>query len=229
MEAHLSGSTLTVLEGKALEPKEPRRIEICGILDSPLRWIDSRKEQLPAKQCNIVVNRDKMSITLTVGETEHYNTVITGALSVHPDFLKFKINTGEYLTSSDMAQLIKMNRSFFENQSVAMNLVHDLQNFKAKVDREIELADNNRGNTRLLKEQTVESNLPESFKLNLPVFKGTEKLLIEVEVYIKPDDLCCTLISPQANDIIQDIRDRAIDEVVEKIRSVTAEIVIIEV
>jgi hypothetical protein len=121
-----------------------------------------------------------------------------------------------------------MNRSVFENRDEAMKLVAELQNFKAKVDKEVELKSDNRGNTTNLRSQVVTSNIPKSFKVNLPIFKGQKSELIEVEVYIRDHDLCCTLVSPEANDSIEMTRDAIIDKQLEKISETCPEIVIIE-
>ena len=228
IEVTAHGNEITVREGEALKLREPQAIVIEGVLDSPLRWLAKRKSTLNELNCCVIVNREAMEIALLVDEKSHYRDTINGRLEAHPDFKKFGINNGEYLTNFEMAQLFKMNRSCFENQSVAMKLVSELQNFKAKVDKEIESADNNRGDRRLLLAQTVNSNLPESFKLSLHIFKGTPKQTFEVEVYIRPDDLCCTLVSPAANDLIAAILDREIDSILDKIKELTPEIVIIE-
>lgn len=45
--------------------------------------------------------------------------------------------------------------------------------------KEMELSDDKRGNRRALVAQTVESNLPESFKIELPIFKGMPKVTIK--------------------------------------------------
>ena len=177
---------------------------------------------------HIIVNRDQMSIRLVTDERNHFCTRIFGQLTYHPDFLKFGINQGEYMTPRDMAHLIKMNRSCFENHDVAMKLVKDLTEFKAKVNSQIENSDNNRGDKRLLLEQTVTSNLPESFKLCIPVFKGMKKETFEVEVYIRSEDMTCTLVSPGANDFIASVRDLAIDATLADIAELRADIVVLE-
>lgn len=41
-----------------------------------------------------------------------------------------------------------------------MKLVSELRNFKAKIDKELELSDDKRGNQRILKSQFVERNHP---------------------------------------------------------------------
>lgn len=102
---------------------------------------------------------------------------------------KFAINTGDYIGAFEMADMIKAYRSYFTSQADAMKLVNELRNFKAKIDKEIEASDDKRGNTKFLRSQIVESNLPKSFKLEIPIFKGQPKKTIEVEVEVNPDNL----------------------------------------
>ena len=180
-------------------------------------------------RCHILVDRDKMSITLVINEKDHFGDIIRGTLELSPDFERFGINTGEYRTTLEMAEFIKMNRAFFENRSEAMNLVYQLRKFKAKVDKEVEAEyQPNKGDKRVLIQQVVDSNIPESFNVLLPLFKGYSKQNIEVETYFNPDDMTCTLVSPGANESIIDFKDEAINEVLEKIKELASEIVIIE-
>ena len=170
-----------------------------------------------------------MAISLQCYENSYYGERITGKLELSPVFQKFGINSGEYLTNFEMAELFKMNRSYFESKTTAMNLVTQLQNFKAKVDKDIENMDNKRGDRRILVNQVVQSNLPEAFNLVLPVFKGQPKQTISVEVYVEPNNFNCCLMSPEANDLIHDLTDKLIDEVLEGIKEVAPDIVIIEI
>ena len=109
-----------------------------------------------------------------------------------------------------------------------MKLVSELQNFRAKVDKEIENSNNNRGDRRMLVNQVVQSNLPEAFNLIIPLFKGTPKSTIQVEVYVNPNDFSCTLVSPEAVEIMQGARDNIIDSVLTEIINLCPGIVIIE-
>lgn len=229
---------LVIREGEAPEPREPKIINLIGILDSPYRWLEKRYEggyvksevngSIPIEFCHVAVDRENMTIELHIGEQNYFGSTITGRLEFHPKFKKFGVNSGEYITTFEMAEKIKMHRSYFENHSVAMGLVSILKNFKAKVDREIEVSDNNRGNKRALIDQVVDSNLPESFTLAIPVFKGMPADPFECEVYFRAEDLTCTLVSPMANDIIEGFRDGAIDEQIEYIRDLAPGLVIIE-
>ena len=224
----LERGELIIREGNALELHEPNIIRIAGIIDTPARWLEKRVNTLVQLSCHVLVDREDLKLTLVCDETNHYSTVLSGSMELSEQFRKFGVNSGKYITNHEMAQLFKMNRTCFENQSIAMKLVTDLQNFSAKVAKEIESKDNNRGDVRLLKAQIVTSNLPEWFNLYMPIFKGTDKTSFEVEVYINPNDLSCTLISPESNDIIEELRDESIDKVLDRITAVCPDIVIIE-
>ncbi|PPL04920.1 hypothetical protein [Parapedobacter indicus] len=220
---------LIIREGKALPALEPLKVKIAGILDSPFRFLQKRVGEIDQKKAFITVNRESLTITLDFNEDDPYsNGQIVGVITEHPTFKKFGINSGHYRTTYEMAELIKMNRSAFENIQVAMKLVHELKNFKAKVEKDLEKNNDDRGNRKILLQQTVESNVPEKFKVVMPIFKGMPKETFEVEVYFNPDDLTCTLVSPEANDTLEEIRDSAIDEVLHEIEEIAPDIVIIE-
>lgn len=221
---------IVIREGKAMEIHEPVKVGISGTLDAPARWLETRMRLGLVNQGtnHVLVDRERLSITLQCNENNHYGSKITGSLIVSPEFKRFGINEGEYITNFEMAELFKKNRSLFETKSIAMKMVTELQNFRAKVDKEIEKSDNNRGDKRLLINQVVQSNLPEAFNLCIPIFKGTPKQTINVEVYISPSDFSCTLTSADVNDLLAEMRDNEMDAVLERIKAVCPDIVIIE-
>jgi hypothetical protein len=223
-----SNNEVILREGQAQIIKEPEIIFIEGILNSPLKWLQKRAKTITELEAYILVDRNALNIHLVTDEVNFYRTEVKGKLELHPKFLLFGINGGVYITAFAMAELIKMNRSFFDNHTTAMELVTALKNFKATVNKEIEKADNSRGDKKILIDQVVKSNIPETFVLKLPIFKGEPKHDIEVEVYFNPDDLTCTLISPQANDKLEETRDSAIDNVLKEIKAITNDIAIIE-
>ena len=63
-----------------LEIKEPERVMIDGTIDAPYRWLEKRIDLINQKSSNIIVNRDKMGMILTINETNYYQDVITGVL-----------------------------------------------------------------------------------------------------------------------------------------------------
>lgn len=222
--------TLEIREGDALPLREPVKVRIDGVIDTPFKWLEKRVAEINQKTSHIIVNRDKMVIALIIDETNHYRAEVSGKLEYHPDFLALGINQGNYITPIQMAELIKMNRSLFENRQTAMELVSLLRAFKGRIDKEVEAEFNpNKGDKRLLIAQKVDSNLPPSFNVCVPVFKGQNKQTFAVETYFNPDDLTCTLVSPDANDHEKEVRDSIIDSVLESIREVAGDIAILEV
>lgn len=77
----------------------------------------------------------------------------------------------------------------------------------------------------------VNSNLPKSFKVNLPIFKGVQADEFEVEFYANVDGKSFTLmlVSPGAMQAIEDIRDKVIDEQLDLIKALAPDIAIIEI
>lgn len=222
------GKETIIRFGDALPLKEPKAVSISGTIDAPARWIEKRKDDIVSADAHILVDRDHMSITLKTDENSAYSDQIIGTLTLSSEMQEFGINTGEYMSCFDMADRIKQLRTYFETQQEAMKLITELRSFKAKIDKELELSDDKRGNQKIMRAQTVESNLPKSFKVNMPIFKGTEKRTFEVEVEINPNDLSCTLVSPDAHDIVVQERDSQMDGVLVRIAEAAPNIVIIE-
>lgn len=222
------GKDMVIRFGDALPLKEPKYVSIHGTIDAPARWVEKRKDDIVSADAHILVDRDRMTITLNTDENNFYSDQIVGTLTLSTEMQEFGINTGEYMSCFDMADRIKQLRTYFETQQDAMKLVTELRNFKAKIDKELELSDDKRGNQKIMRAQTVESNLPKSFKVNMPIFKGTEKRTFEVEVEINPNDLSCTLVSPDAHDIVVQERDNQMDAVLGRIGDAAPNIVIIE-
>lgn len=228
-ELNTEESKETVIRfGDALPLKEPKAVSISGTIDTPARWVEKRKDDIVSADAHVLVDRDHMTITLNTDENSAYSDKIVGTLTLSTEMQEFGINTGEYMSCFDMADRIKQLRTYFETQQEAMKLVTELRNFKAKIDKELEMNDDKRGNQMIFKAQTVESNLPKSFKVNMPIFKGTGKRTFEVEVEINPNDLSCTLVSPDAHDIVVQERDSQMDGVLVRIAEAAPNIVIIE-
>ena len=76
----------------ALDPKEPERVVINGTIDASFRWLEKRVELINQKETNIIVNRDKMGLALTIDETSYYQTEIKVILQSSKELLEFGIN-----------------------------------------------------------------------------------------------------------------------------------------
>lgn len=221
-------------EGKApvaLDPKEPERVVINGTIDAPLRWLEKRVELINQKASNIIVNRDEMVLALTIDETSYYQAEISGVLQASKEMQEFGINTNKKWEPIKLSQFFKMHRAFFKDKSENMMLVSTLKNFKAKINQDIERSKEENGSKVDNYSQVVDSNLPKSFKLNIPLFKGFACEEIEIEFYADVDgrDVSLSLVSAGANEAIEEYKNKVIDEQLDAIRGIAPDIVIIEV
>lgn len=124
-----------------------------------------------------------------------------------------------------------MNRAFFTDKNANMTLVSACKNFTATVNNAIERSIKENGDRTDNFAQVVNSNLPESFTLSIPVFKGGDKENLEVETFAKIDgrNVAFVLMSPGAEETLETLRDTAIDKELEAIKEIAPEIAIIEI
>ena len=103
-------------------------------------------------------------------------------------------------------------------------------NYKADINQKVEQSAEGNGNRSDIFTQVVNSNLPKSITLNLPIFKGYKPQPVEIEFFAKVDgrDVSFLLISPGANETLEAHRDEAIDAALGEIRDLAPEIAIIE-
>ena len=201
-------------EGQALPLHELKTLTLAGSINAPGDFLDVRREQFPIAGTHVIVNRDKGYIQVSSQDREDIGKIIIqGTLEPHPDVVRAGINDQDSSRSlNELASWIKMNRKLFDSKVIAMNLVAILRNFKATVNKTLEDKNDDRANYSVLREQVVNSNIPESFDLTLPLFVGFKPVKFAVEVVIDPDDFSCALISPDAADEIRRLKEVTLDE-----------------
>jgi len=228
---------VTVREGEAikvLDPKAPVKTNLSGVIGVPFEYLAKRVTtgQFTQERSHLIVNREEIKLSLVINEDDEYQRgQVDGTLDYHPKFVEFGINTGKAWTPTGLGLFFKMNRAFFPDKSANMKLVTDLMNFSATVNNKIERAVKENGDRTDNFAQEVNSNLPPSFTLNVPIFKGMNAESLEVETFAKVDgrEVAFTLLSPGANQTLEEIRDKAIDTQLDQIREIAPNIAIIEV
>lgn len=123
-----------------------------------------------------------------------------------------------------------MNRSFFADRAENMKLVTALMNYEGTVNAQVKQGCDAKGNRTDNFSQVVQSNLPESFKLHIPIFKGRPAEDLEVETFasVNGRDIRFILLSPGAEETLESIRDATIDEELDTIKEIVPNIAIIE-
>jgi hypothetical protein len=217
-----------------LTVKPPIKLAISGVITAPTEFLKQRlseKDQIDPKRCHILVDREQISIVLVFNENDEYNTgSIKGILSLHPKFIEFGINSGKVWAPIELGMFLKMNRAFFPDKTVNMNLVTELMNFTATVNNSIDRSAKENGDRTDKFAQTVNSNLPKAFTLIIPIFKGKPAETLEVETFanVNGREVSFVLLSPAANQTMEEIRDKVIDEQIDVIRLLAPDIAIIE-
>lgn len=227
---------------KELDPKEPQTVGILGVLSSSLDWLKKRFiadgdgidtiDGIAINQCHVIVNREDMSIELVIDEKNYYEHSIKGALSMHPKFKDFCINTGRMFEPKKLGDFFKMNRTYFSSREENMDVVTKLKSLLIKTQQELSKSDNNRGNIDMsFKQNVLDSNLPESFKLRMPIFKGMPAQDFDVELYAHIDgaQTYVSLVSPAASELVEEHRNTCIDAVIDEIKELAPNLVVIEI
>lgn len=223
---------LIIRSGEAPKLREPEQVSLMGTISAVSRFLANRFH-VPGydwKNSRIEVNREDREIRLVANENSYYRTTVTGRLIIAPEFERWEINTGRQYEAKELAEFVKMNRSAFQSKSEAMQLSTQLSNLKIKTDKELEKADNNRGEMRYaITQKVIEMNIPDAITLSLPLFKGERNETFKVEIYVNPSSFEVSLVSPEAQEYIQSSVNRIIDEEIVKVNEVTKdEILIIE-
>lgn len=220
------------LAGKVLDEKAPISTDVAGVLSTPLDWLEKRVATIDQKKAKILVEREKYTITLIVNESDPYNkATISGTAELSEVFKKFGINDPNAgWVPAKLGQFIRLNRAAFEDKEQCMKLVSALKNFKANAQSQIEKQHDPSGSRAEVYRQTVESNLPKSFTVKIPIFTGPEKTTFDVEFdhYLTDGEVFLQLVSPGAKEISDEWRDTAIDRVLNEIRGIAPDIAILE-
>lgn len=226
--------TLTILHGEApkkLNELAPVKIEIAGTIDAPLRWLEKRIGDIDQHKAYLHVNRDKLHMVLIIAEDDPYRRgTVSGKLQLSDIFQALGINSGKEWVPETLGQFLKLHRTYFPNRDENNAVVFALKQFEAKVNQTVQRETKENGNRAMVFRQAVDSNIPEAFKLRLPIFSGGDPMEIDVETYASIDgsDVTVSLQSAGAYDAIEDVKLNAIGRVIEQIREVAPELVIIE-
>lgn len=207
---------------KVLDEGAPVKTEIRGTISSVSRYLDKRINLTDKENAVILVDRENVKIKLIINMDDPYRRgFVEGVLEFDPRFEAFGINnTSQAWQPVPLAMFMKMNRSFFTSKEENMKYVSTLMNYKATIEQKVERNRNEKGDITDNFQQVVNSNLPQVFHLSIPIFKGYPKESIEVETFANVDgrDVRFALLSPGANDTLEDLRDKAIDEELEEIK-----------
>lgn len=159
-------------------------------------------------------------------------STVKGTIQFSDVFRKLAINREDaWFDPQKLAAFFRLNRSIFPTIEDAMALTSQLQHLKAKVDADFEKhKDTYTGSRSEIYHQEVSHNLPKSFYIIIPIYKGSkaEKYEVEFDVDIIDGRILLQLKSPAMNDLVQKSLDEIIDRELDRIRTAAPDLVIIE-
>lgn len=219
----VDGNEIIIREGNALPPVAPKKIKIEGDIKTVSSFLVKRKLAIEGKsglqeinpdRALVTVNKEALSIKLELDPENEYGTEVTAKLSYTPELEQFCINKNKLFNREELIKLIRFNKIWFADPEAHDKLLKAYQAFTATVNANIGKESDTRGNVSNNYKKTVETNVPDSFVLNIPIFKGMQKRIFRVEIAIESTDASTKfwMESVELNEIIQIETDAIISE-----------------
>lgn len=215
-------TSLVVLKGKAPEQFNNQPITIVGTISAPARFIEGRREDFKNTNKHCLVSKTDGLIRLVLNEQSVADKyIVQGQIEISKKFKSLGINLDNvHYSPEELANKLKLLRSMFVSNMEHASICATLRNLKAKVNADIDKADDRKGNVTKNFKQTVESNMPDAIKLKLPLLEGEDPIEIEVNVILEAhgSDIKCSLESIDASELIETQFAERVNQEIEKIK-----------
>jgi hypothetical protein len=214
--------SVVILTGTAPEQFNNRPIKIEGNIDAPSRFIEGRKDEFEDTSRHCKVSKTDGKIHLIINEQSVVDKYeVTGQIQIAKKFKNLAINEPKAYSPEELANKLKLLRNLFPSNLEHATICQTLRNLKAKINADIEKADDRKGNVERNFKQTVESNMPDAITLKLPLLEGEPATLVEVNVILEANgnsSINCYLESVDAAELIETLFEQRVEEEVEKIK-----------
>lgn len=179
---------IIILHGNA--PKEilPVNVKIDGDIKTFAAFITSRKvngfstQFVDPTKAIVIVDKNDLTITLEVDPENVYGAKVVSTLELADELTEFYINKDKIFTKDALVKLLKFNRLFFPDKEAHGKLIEQLRKSNSTVNIAAGDSSDERGNKEREFKKTVETNIPASFMLNIPIFKGFSPVPFSVEI-----------------------------------------------
>jgi hypothetical protein len=214
---------VVILTGASPTQHNNKPIKIEGNIDAPSRFIEGRKNdfQKITRYCKVSKTDGKIHLIINEQSVVDKYEVI-GQIQIAKKFKNLAINDSSHsYTPEGLANKFKLLRNLFESNLQHSQICATLRNLKAKINSDIEKADDRKGNVERNFKQTVESNMPDAITLKLPLLEGEPAVSVEVNVILEANGnngINCFLESVDAAEIIETLFENRVEEEVEKIK-----------
>lgn len=183
------GSTLTVLQGETLPLKHPKKISLSGNINAVKEFLTKRTaingailQKVDKSSAVIVVDEDKLTISLHLDPENQDGTEIVGKLEFTEYLKQFCINENKTFTQTELVKILRFSKQLFETPDKHEALLKAYQSFDFSVAIKAAAEADQRGSKSNSLQKIVTTNLPQDFILSLPLFKGQERESFRVEI-----------------------------------------------
>lgn len=178
----------TLLIGKANTPAEKEIFEAVnfkGLIAAPADFLLDKVDAKLIKKENVLIMVDETEETIIL-HSDYGNKlkhIVQGKLVKNPDLAPLKINTNETFTLKDMIKVLRFRRKLFNSEEEFKAIINTLMTFNAKINVELKLENDNRGNITEELVMKAKTNMKLHFTLNAAAFKGGPVAKFKVDIY----------------------------------------------
>jgi len=194
-----------IREGKALELKEPLKVNFTGTIQSVVNYFEKRQNVCNAENSRVEYDYEAGTLKLIINEKNHYHDTIQGKIQFSKEYEQFGINTDKLWSPEALVKFLKMNKQWFPDNERHLALVGAVQKNNAKINSSLEKEKDDRGNKTDNFNRTVETNIPVEMTLQMKLFKGSERVytfIIEIGVDATDTGIRIWFMSPELAEII---------------------------
>lgn len=235
----------------------PETLNIKGTIVTVREWLGKRKDLIDINNCRLVVDRDAAKMTLIINECNSRpsfeewqlqglkkedlcvsfapRSTISGSIEFTDTYKKLRINDDFFWNPIKLSKFLRLNRAIFgtDNKEDGMALVSLLKNVRTKMTGDYEKKKELHGQISKTEyfNMEISHNLPQSFIIELSIFKGSpkEKYEIEIDSDFVDGEILVQLLSPAVNEDVENARDTLIDNELDAIKLMCPNLVIVEV
>jgi hypothetical protein len=214
---------VTILEGTAPAQYNNLPVDILGNIDAPSRFIEGRKADFQESRRHCKVSKTDGVITLILNEQSVVDKyIVQGKIEISKKFKSLGINNDKQgYSPEELANKLKLLRSLFVSNLEHSSICNILRDLKAKINADIEKANDRKGNVTENFKVALESNMPDSITLKIPLLEGEEPISISVNVILELDGgsmIKCFLESIDASELIETQFEERVNQEIEKIK-----------
>lgn len=222
---------LIIREGEAAPIVQTKQIVIVGNAKAVSSFLSARTNDLPGvglqkfdrENAIALVDYEKGTVVLKLNPSDPFGTEITSKVQLAPEFEAFHINQNKMWSRVELVQFLKFQKRWFAQPEQHEALLTAYMKLQIEVNTNINQGHDDRGNRDIQLKKAVKSqNIPEKFRLNIPLFKGMESRSFWVDICLDTSEsnVKFWFESVEADEMIQIERKKLLDKELEACKGI---------